>query len=100
MVFQTERLLKPCTISVDEQAIDLAVSEKVNAETTDVEMTDADVVDKAVDVASGDDSAFDIVTSILAEIVADATRPSEDEFFAWIIMDMVRNLTQKIASQA
>ena len=100
MEFQTERLLKPCIISVDEQAIDLPVTEKVDAETTDVEMTDTEVVDKAVDVASGDDSALVVVSSILAEIVADATMPSEDEFFASIIMDMVRNLTQKIASQA
>jgi hypothetical protein len=98
--FQTERLLKPCTISVDEHAVDLPATEKVDAETMDVEMTDTEVVDKAVDVASGDDSALVVVSSILAEIVADATMPSEDEFFASIIMDMVRNLTQKIASQA
>jgi hypothetical protein len=92
--------MKPCTISVDEYAVDLPATEKVDAETTDVEMTDTEVVDKAVDVSAGDESAFDIVSSILAEIVADATRPSEDEFFASIIMDMVRNLTQKIASLA
>ena len=53
-------------------------------------MTDAEVVDK-IDVS--DDSAFDIVGSILAEIVTDATRPSKDEFISSIVMDMVRKVT-------
>ena len=58
----------------------------------DVEIIEDKVEDMDCDVMiiEKDNSTFDMVKSIVDEIVMTATRPSREEFIMSIVMDMVR----------
>ena len=97
--------MNPCTIAVVEptEAAEAAVdgdgvksddAKVVGEEDMDVDAdADAKVSEAKVDSEdSGGNSSVEIVRSLLDDIVSDATRPTQEQFFNEIVTDMVRQI--------
>ncbi len=81
-------MLNPCTISVIEPTAE-DVSMKENQD-DDIQIIEDNIEDMDCDVMiiEKDNSTFDMIKSIVDEIVMTATRPSRDEFIMSLVMDM------------
>ena len=104
-IFQTEQLLNPCTINVVEptevaKAGDTNSEDGVkNDETEDMDVdADADAKSDETKVDTEPSvgiSSAEVVRGILDDVISDATRPTQEQFFDAIVADMVRHLVCK-----